>query len=63
MIKKALAFITIGVIAVAAYIFYGQEAVATEVTLYKNPQCGCCESYADYDASGYADRISRHGRA
>ena len=21
---------------------------ATEVTLYKNPQCGCCEGYADY---------------
>ena len=48
MIKKVMAFITIGVIAAAAYIYYGQEAVATEVTLYKNPQCGCCESYADY---------------
>ena len=23
-------------------------AAAQEVTLYKNPQCGCCESYADY---------------
>jgi len=23
-------------------------ASAEEVTLYKNPQCGCCESYADY---------------
>ena len=23
-------------------------AVAEEVTLYKNPQCGCCEAYADY---------------
>jgi hypothetical protein len=21
---------------------------APEATLYKNPQCGCCESYADY---------------
>ena len=21
---------------------------ATEVMLYKNPQCGCCEGYADY---------------
>ena len=23
-------------------------AAAEEVTLYKNPQCGCCEAYADY---------------
>lgn len=23
-------------------------ASAEEVTLYKNPQCGCCEGYADY---------------
>ncbi|MCH2393079.1 MULTISPECIES: DUF411 domain-containing protein [Oceanibaculum] len=22
--------------------------VAQEATLYKNPQCGCCEAYADY---------------
>src|SRR3546814_18807751 len=21
---------------------------AKEATLYKNPQCGCCEAYADY---------------
>ncbi len=39
---------TLGAIAVAVYLFYGHEVVATEVTLYKNPQCGCCESYADY---------------
>ena len=48
MIKKVMAFITIGAIIVAASVFYGQEAVAKEVTLYKNPQCGCCESYANY---------------
>ena len=24
------------------------EAAATSGTLYKNPLCGCCESYADY---------------
>lgn len=24
------------------------EAAATSATLYKNPLCGCCESYADY---------------
>src|SRR5262249_30171058 len=23
-------------------------AAATRVTLYKNPQCDCCEGYADY---------------
>jgi hypothetical protein len=23
-------------------------AAPTQVTLYKNPQCGCCEGYADY---------------
>lgn len=21
---------------------------ATEALIYKNPQCGCCENYADY---------------
>lgn len=27
----------------------------SEVTLYKNPQCGCCEGYADYlHDSGFA---------
>ena len=25
-----------------------RSSQATEVTLYKNPQCGCCEGYADY---------------
>nr|WP_235911713.1 DUF411 domain-containing protein [Mesorhizobium xinjiangense] len=25
-----------------------QPAEAQEVMLYKNPQCGCCEGYADY---------------
>jgi hypothetical protein len=24
------------------------QAAGKEVTLYKNPQCGCCEGYADY---------------
>ena len=23
-------------------------AYATDVLIYKNPQCGCCENYADY---------------
>ena len=24
------------------------RALATEALIYKNPQCGCCEDYADY---------------
>tara|TARA_R110000787_G_scaffold89257_3_gene189058 strand:- start:49 stop:495 length:447 start_codon:yes stop_codon:yes gene_type:complete len=31
-----------------AYFLAGPNAAAEEVTLYKNPQCGCCENYADY---------------
>jgi hypothetical protein len=32
-----------------------QQANAEEVTLYKNPQCGCCEEYADYlRANGFS---------
>ncbi|MEX4010016.1 DUF411 domain-containing protein [Neoaquamicrobium sediminum] len=30
------------------YAFLPSTAEAQEVMLYKNPQCGCCESYADY---------------
>ena len=26
----------------------GSAIAAEEVTLYKNPQCGCCEAYADH---------------
>lgn len=41
---------------IAAIIIFGASlgfestiwAAAKEVTLYKNPQCGCCEGYADY---------------
>lgn len=35
-------------IAAAAYMFTGGPVRAEEVALYKNPQCGCCEEYADY---------------
>ncbi len=31
-----------------AYSLSNRTAQATNVTLYKNPQCGCCENYADY---------------
>lgn len=27
---------------------FAADASAKEVTLYKNPQCGCCEGYAKY---------------
>lgn len=34
--------------AVFAMILNAAPVAAQEVTLYKNPQCGCCENYADY---------------
>lgn len=42
------ASVVVIVTAVAAYMFAQPAAQAEEVTLYKNPQCGCCEGYADY---------------
>ncbi len=35
-------------VGLAAFYFFRPAANATEVTLYKNPQCGCCEEYAAY---------------
>ena len=35
-------------VAGAGYLAIGRDSRADEVTLYKNPQCGCCELYADY---------------
>lgn len=32
----------------AAYLLSPGPAAAQAVMLYKNPQCGCCEAYADY---------------
>ncbi|MGH6947496.1 MAG: DUF411 domain-containing protein [Kiloniellales bacterium] len=32
----------------SALTVFGTAALAADVTLYKNPQCGCCEAYADY---------------
>lgn len=31
-----------------ALVASGSSAAAEAVTLYKNPQCTCCEAYADY---------------
>jgi hypothetical protein len=32
----------------AAGVSHSQAAEMLKATLYKNPQCGCCEGYADY---------------
>lgn len=34
--------------AVAIVIFSSDAAPAEEAVLYKNPNCGCCETYAEY---------------
>ena len=39
---------TAGAAAILAMSLNAAPAAAQEATLYKNPQCGCCESYADY---------------
>ncbi|MGE0653355.1 MAG: DUF411 domain-containing protein [Alphaproteobacteria bacterium] len=36
------------VLSVGVYFTNASLVVAEEVTLYKNPECGCCEAYADY---------------
>jgi SCO1/SenC len=48
--KSAPAGITRPVAARTATIPLSADAASTrgDVTLYKNPQCGCCEGYADY---------------
>lgn len=32
----------------ASYLASDAQAAGENVTLYKTPQCGCCETYADY---------------
>ena len=32
----------------AAGLSFAQADETLKATLYKNPQCGCCEGYADY---------------
>jgi len=48
MLKKILNVATISILVAIAYFFTEKNALATEIDLYKNPQCGCCENYADY---------------
>ena len=44
----AAAVTVAAVIGGAAYLLTGPSAAAAEVTLYKNPQCGCCQNYGNY---------------
>ena len=39
--------VTAAVVAGSIALF-GRPAADADVTLYKNPQCTCCEGYADY---------------
>lgn len=46
---QLLTRLTFAIIALAsAFAFAGSPAFAADITLYKNPQCGCCEEYANY---------------
>jgi len=49
--RKYVVLLPMTVAVVAAYWLFpltSSTATAEEVELYKNPQCGCCENYADY---------------
>ncbi len=48
MLRIIMALAAAGAIAGGSYLLASPNAQAEEVTLYKNPQCGCCENYADY---------------
>lgn len=49
MMKKAIAAsLTIAVLALASLGLTNNSTAAQEATIYKIPQCGCCEGYADY---------------
>ncbi|RMD62836.1 MAG: DUF411 domain-containing protein [Alphaproteobacteria bacterium] len=48
MRKLIIAIASAAALGGGTYLATGTNAAAEEVTLYKNPQCGCCENYADY---------------
>ena len=48
MQKLILGLLGAAAIAASAYMFSSAPLRAGEVTIYKNPQCGCCEEYAGY---------------
>ena len=48
MQKLILGLLVAAVAAASAYMFASSPLRAGEVMLYKNPQCSCCEEYAEY---------------
>ena len=48
MHKIVVAALAVAILGAGVYLTNASLAVAQEATLYKNPQCGCCEAYADY---------------
>ena len=48
MQKLVITAATAAIVAGTAYALWPVPSEAQEVMLYKNPQCGCCENYADY---------------
>lgn len=61
MRKRLMIFGTVAMLgaAGAAYLLQTPKAEAQEVKLFKNPQCGCCEGYADYlRANGFTVEVN-----
>lgn len=48
MRKMIVALAAAGIVGGGAYYLGMPTAQAQQATLYKNPQCGCCETYAEY---------------
>lgn len=46
--KYPLRIVLGGVMLGVLYVISQSAARAAEVTLYKDPQCGCCQNYAEY---------------
>lgn len=46
--KYSLLIVLGGVMLGMLYVMSQTVARAAEVTLYKSPQCGCCQNYAEY---------------
>jgi hypothetical protein len=44
----SLLIVAAGIAAGVVYVFWGNPSQSIEVMLYKNPECSCCEGYADY---------------
>jgi hypothetical protein len=48
MRKSIIALALTGLVGAAAVLAAQPSTAAKEVVLYKTPQCGCCENYANY---------------